>query len=520
MEKKMSFLLIAGLMLSVSCKKEIEPGMRLSIYEYASVDADGGTWKPILLSAPDQIAVPPPADPASADFQAELAAVKAASANVTAEQKKIINYWGNNGVLRWNEIAQLLVAKYFLLPAPLAQPIQTKYTHHYTWPDPNNPAAYPQFPFSSPPYASRAYAYLSAGTYDALIACWHYKYLYNRQAPSHYDASIPVLLPLADLPAYPSEDAVIAGYSRTVLTWLFPLEADFLAQKAQEHINSRLWAGTNAPSDLAAGDSLGTAIAKIFISRGKGDGMKNTLGTFEQYDSIYDAWAGKSHIWKSLEIPPRQPLAINFGHVLPWTITKEEVTTVFRLPPPPEPGTPEFQEAWDELRDLTKNATKEQKQIALKWDDGPSTYGPPGHWNAIACKHIHDAAMNPLRAARVLAYMNMAIQDAGICVWDNKYFYYYPRPCNVDPNIKTLLGVPNFPAYPSGHSGFSGAAYAVLAYFFPEHAASFHDMAKEASNSRIYGCIHWRFDCTTGLTLGEQVAQRAIDMAKADGADH
>ncbi|MCS6917557.1 MAG: phosphatase PAP2 family protein [Chitinophagales bacterium] len=494
--------------------------MRLSIYEYASVDADGGTWDPILLTSATQVAVPAPSDPASAEYLAELAAVKAASASPTAEQKKLIDYWGNNGVLRWSEIAQMLVAKYFLLPAPAAQPVQTKYTHYYLWPDPANPGAYPQFPFSSPPYSSRAYAYLTAGTYDALIACWHYKYLYNRQAPSRYDAGISVLLPLSDLPAYPSEDAVIAGYSRTMLSWLFPLEAAFLAQKAQEHINSRLWAGTNTSSDLAAGDSLGTAIAKIFINRGKGDGMKNTLGTFAQYDSIYDAWAGKNHIWKSLEIPPRQPLAINFGHVLPWTISKEEVKTTFRLPPPPEPGSPEYEAALEELRSMTKKATKEEKQIAHKWDDGPSTYGPPGHWNAIACQYIHDATMNPLRAARVLAYMNMAIQDAGICVWDNKYFYYYPRPTNVDPDIKTILGIPNFPAYPSGHSGFSGAAATVLSYFFPQHAATFTDLAKEASLSRVYGCIHWRFDCETGVSLGEQVAQRAIAMAQADGADN
>lgn len=514
MKIRRSLIVVAAIATALAgCKKEIEPGMRLSTYQYATVDDQGGTWKPILLSAPTQISVPAPADAGSAEYQAELAALKAASAAPTAEQKKHIDYWGNNGVLRWNEIAQMLVAKYFLLPAP--NPDGT-----YNWPDPANPANYPQFPFSSPPYSSRAYAYLSAATYDALVACWHYKYQYNRQAPSEYDASIAVHLPLSGLPSYPSEDAVVAAVARTMLSWLFPLEASFLAQKAQEHINSRLWAGTNTLSDLAAGDSLGVAVAKIFINRGKTDGMKNTLGTTAQYDSIYAAWSNKSHIWKSLEIPPRQPLAINFGHVLPWTITSDEVKTTFRLPPPPEPGTPEYQAAWDELKNMTKNATKEQQKIALKWDDGPSTYGPPGHWNAIACKYIHDAAMNPLRAARVLAYMNMAIQDAGICVWDNKYFYYYPRPTNVDPKIKTLLGIPNFPAYPSGHSGFSGAASTVLAYFFPAHAASFTEMAKEASLSRVYGCIHWRFDCEIGMELGQQVASRAVALAQADGADN
>ena len=57
----------------------------------------------------------------------------------------------------------------------------------------------------------------------------------------------------------------------------------------------------------------------------------------------------------------------------------------------------------------------------------------------------------------------MAMFDAAICCWDVKMFYYNPRPSQVDPSIKTLTGVPNFPAYTSGHSTFSGAAASVLA---------------------------------------------------------
>ncbi len=512
MKKLFHVSVLVGLFLA-SCKKDIEPGMRLATIAYSSVDAEGGSWKPIYLTGPTQVAVPEPASPTSATYQAELAQVKSMSAQLTGTQKELVDYWGNNGVLRWNEITQKLVARYFLLPAP--NPDGT-----YSWPDPANPGNYPLFPFSSPPYASRAYAYLSIGMYDALISCWNYKYQFNRKAPNQYDPSISVHLPLADLPAYPSEDAVVAGFARTLLSWLFPLEATWLAQLAQDHENSRLYAGANVASDIAAGDSLGTAIARLFIARGKGDGMKNTLGTPAEYDSIYAAWSNKGLVWKSLEIPPRQPLAINFGHVLPWSITKEEVKTEFRLPPPPAVGTPEFQAALDEVRHYNKKATKDEQRIALKWDDGPSTYSPPGHWNAIALGVINEMALNPLRAARVLAYMNMAMQDAGICVWDNKYYYYYPRPSNADAAIKTLMGVPNFPAYPSGHSGFSSAAAHVLGYMFPARAAEFLAMANEAAISRLYGCIHFRFDCDQGLDLGQRVAQRVVALAQADGADN
>ena len=46
------------------------------------------------------------------------------------------------------------------------------------------------FPFANPPYAARAYSYLSVAQYDALKAAWHYKYQYNRPAPANVDDAI------------------------------------------------------------------------------------------------------------------------------------------------------------------------------------------------------------------------------------------------------------------------------------------------------------------------------------------
>jgi hypothetical protein len=45
------------------------------------------------------------------------------------------------------------------------------------------------------------------------------------------------------------------------------------------------------------------------------------------------------------------------------------------------------------------------------------------------------------------------------------------------------------------------------------------DQANEAALSRLYGCIHFRFDCEDGVTLGQSVAQYAVSMAQADGAN-
>lgn len=511
MHTRIIFTLCCLFLFIAACKKEIEPVVAYDAFLYASEDANGGTWKPIYLSSATQVPVPAPADPASAEYQAELAALKAMSANPTTDQQELIAQWSTNGVIRWNAIARELVAKYFLFPMPNADGT-------YTLPSGAKPDQYPLFPMATPPYAVRAYAYLGAGTFDALVATWHYKYQYNRKAPSQYDAAIATHLPVQNLPAYPSEDAVMAGFSRTLLTFLFPNEAAYLTQQAEDQKNSRLWAGVNVQSDLVAGDSLGKAIANLFIARAKGDGMGAVLGNPTVWDSITNAQTATGKpIWKSMEVPPRPMLAPKFGSVKPWTITSADVANVYRLPPPPAVGSAEFQTALDEVLQYSKKATKKEQEIAFRWDDGTSTYTPPGHWNWIAEPYIHKAHLNPLRATRIFAYLNMAMEDAGICVWDTKYYYFFPRPTNVNPEIKTLLGIPNFPSYPSGHSGFSAAGAAVLGHFFPSDAAYFNELAKEAAFSRLYGCIHYRFDCDSGIEQGTSVAQNAINMAKADG---
>ena len=90
----------------------------------------------------------------------------------------------------------------------------------------------------------------------------------------------------------------------------------------------------------------------------------------------------------------------------------------------------------------------------------------------------------------------------------------------MNPSIKTLTGIPNFPSYISGHSTFSGAAATILGYIIPARASAYSAMAAEASLSRLYGGIHYRSDCAIGLTTGQAVGNYAITRAKADGADN
>jgi hypothetical protein len=114
--------------------------------------------------------------------------------------------------------------------------------------------------------------------------------------------------------------------------------------------------------------------------------------------------------------------------------------------------------------------------------------------------------------------MNMATMDAGICCWKAKYTYWYPRPIQADPTISTAFATPNFPSFTSGHSDFSAAAGGVLSYIFPKEKSELQAKVQQASMSRLYAGIHYRFDCDQGVKVGSEVAQHAIQSGKQDGS--
>lgn len=65
-------------------------------------------------------------------------------------------------------------------------------------------------------------------------------------------------------------------------------------------------------------------------------------------------------------------------------------------------------------------------------------------------------------------------------------------------------------SYPSGHSCFTAAYATVIASVFPEQSPRLTAMIEEAGTSRVYGGLHYRFDCTVGQELGRKVAQEVL----------
>lgn len=506
-------LLVAGvstLFLLWSCEKEIALPP-LEALAPLSDDPSGGQWKTFLHIAPGTLTVPPPADPGSSAYAEEIAAVRAVQTSADPAQRESLDYWSAGAVYRWQEIARALAAKYNLPP-------KSNPDGSYPTPDPSRPCDYPKFPFANPPYAARAFAYLSVAQYDALVAAWQYKFEYKRPTPSQIDPRIQALKPATGLPAYPSEDAVVAGASLEILKAMFPCEIGYLEEKAKEHLHSSLLSGHYTRSDLDAGAALGKQVALLALARSRNDGMRNAASPSIAAQYLEQAKArGLSTPWESQESPTRPGMLPGFGLLETWNFEKALLPSL-RPPTPPAPGSEAFRKDIDELLGYARQLTREQHRIANFWADGPGSYTPPGHWNRIAADLAYSHKLSELRTARVMALTTTAVADAGVACWEAKYYYMYPRPFQMDKRIKTVVGLPNFPSYTSGHSTFSSAAATILSYLFPEKTAALQAMAQEASESRIYGCIHYRFDCEEGLIAGRKVGRFAIERGQTDGS--
>ena len=215
-----------------------------------------------------------------------------------------------------------------------------------------------------------------------------------------------------------------------------------------------------------------------------------------------------------------------------------------------------------------RSAPPDQTEAGIYWayDGTPSLCAPPRLYNQIAIEVSRDTT-DVMKLARLLALVNTAMADAGIAIWESKYYYNFWRPVTGireadegtgptklgdgnpatigDPDFSPLgapasnLTGPNFtppfPAYPSGHAGFGGALFQILrnvyrtddvAFTFtsdelngvtvgndgvvrplkPRSFNSFSEAEEENGQSRIYLGIHWAFDKTEGIAQGRRVA--------------
>jgi hypothetical protein len=430
-------------------------------------------WRPLLMAHPWDARPAAPQAAGSAADRADLDELVSLQAAAGTSHQTATSYWTSQpSPTRWNEILLNLFR-------------QEK---------------------TNPVRASRALGLLNAAMYDAVIAACDAKIAFPRTQPHDRDARIASLAGPDDLSSYASADAAIAAAARTILSAVFPGDAETFLAAAQEVEQVRMWTGMNTRSDIAAGEAIGKAIGALAVKRAQTD---NADAIFRgSVPSFSGSWVPARPFANTL---PDEPMA---GTWKPWLMTSG---SEFRPPPPPVYTSPGWQKDADEVVSVQQNLTDAQFQIARFWADGGGTDTPPGHWVRIAIGLIVRDKVPTTRAARTLAYLAVAEAYAFISCWNTKYVYWTGRPNTLIPGFGSTIITPNFPSFTSGHATVSGAASTVLADFFPKDAGSLRAMAEEAALSRLYGGIHWRVDNEVGLHVGRQVGSLAVARLSADG---
>ncbi|HEY5910328.1 MAG TPA: phosphatase PAP2 family protein [Verrucomicrobiae bacterium] len=427
------------------------------------VEPQAGAWKTWVISSGKDYRVPPPPNPPST--RAELRMVAELMSHNDAQAQQQITFWDAGA------------------PA-------------YRWMDLINSRALAGQNLT--PYSVRVYTYVAQAMHDATIAAWESKYVYRRPRPSELDHDLPAAVAVPDSPSYPSEHAATAQAAASVLAYLLPAEAQSFQTMAEQAGWSRVLAGVQYPSDYYAGLELGRKVAEKVIAKAKLDGS----------DAV---WTG------TVPTGPCKWIGTNPGNVTAanWKPILLTSPNQFRCPAPPACDSPEGQAQAAAVLNFPRTFVTTYKAFYWQSPEGLSTW--PYRY---ADKWIFENKLdqNPPRVARAYALVASAFFDAFIASQDSKFTYWYIRPPQLDPAIKPLFAVPNFPSYPSNHSTFSAARSEILAYLFPEHADFIRAVGKEAGDSRIWAGIHYPMDNEAGVQLGRSVAQVFLSRAQNDGS--
>lgn len=205
---------------------------------------------------------------------------------------------------------------------------------------------------------------------------------------------------------------------------------------------------------------------------------------------------------------PASQIGLSAGSFKPWMV---ESPDQFRSTPPPAVGSAEQQAQLQTVKETLAAATNDEKAIVVKWAGGPGTRTPPGIWLTLATDYMLENAVPLDKYLETQALVTMAMADAVTAVFDSKYTYFYKRPNMFDPTILTIMPTPNHPSYPAGHATISWAAASVLSKYLPQNTQEWERLAKEASDSRTIGGIHFPMDNDAGTTLGKNIGNEVIN---------
>jgi hypothetical protein len=383
----------------------------------------------------------------------------------------------------------------------------------------------------SPPVASRIYAYTSLAAYEAIRLEDPEKYpsftarLNGFSAMPQPEAGKTYSYPLAGVKAFMTVARKITFSVDTLKAFEKQVTENYAAVLDKDVYERSLL--------------LGEEIGKVILDRSARDNYKQTRG-FARYTVTEtegkwrptppDYMDATEPYWHSI-----MPLAMDSaGQCRPPKPLDYQVNS----------GSPFYQE-FKLVYATGKNITEEQKEIARFWDDNPfvshhtghATFAtkkmtPGGHWIAIASLAARQANADIEKTAQTYALTAVALFDGFISCWEEKYRSQFIRPITVihqqlDEHWEPFLQTPPFPEYSSGHGVISSSAATALTFLYGDNFAftdtteleygmgkrsftSFNQAAIEASFSRLYGGIHYKFTCLASAEQGKKIGQQVL----------
>lgn len=380
----------------------------------------------------------------------------------------------------------------------------------------------------SPPVAARIYGYSTIAAYEAALPMSNQ---YQTLAGQLTDLT-PVPQPQAgEEYCYPLASVQAALKVGRTLVFSEDKMDVFYDQVMQE------FRETGIPEDVFDRSiEYGDQVAAHVIAWSSKDNYKQSR-SFPKYSIREDPGS-----WKPT--PPAYMDAVepHWNKIRPFAIDSAQQ---FK-PVPPTPFSTDkkslfFKEAM-EVYEMGKNLTPEQREIAFFWDCNPfmmnvkghvmfatKKISPGGHWiniTRVACTKVK---ANFGQSAEAYMRVSIALMDAFMSCWDEKYRSALIRPETyinqyIDEDWVPVLQTPPFPEYTSGHSVISAASAVTLTNLFGDGFVftdsteiefgltarsfnSFLEASNEAAISRMYGGIHYRPACEVGVKEGRAIGE-------------
>jgi hypothetical protein len=374
------------------------------------------------------------------------------------------------------------------------------------------------------PLVTRNMALVHVAMFDAVNAVDRAYEPYHARVPASHTASL---------------EAAAAQAAHDTLVALYPTRQAVFDQALAGNL-----AGI-APDRAGQGVAIGREVARQVLALRSTDGA-NTPGSYTPPNSAPGQWQPT--------LPDFSPAA--GAHIAAMTPFALASSSQFRPAPPPALTSAGYAATVNEARvlgardaetsdrdgDGSPDRTPDQTQVGMIWRSPLPNFQV---WNRVAQGIAAQRDTPIVETARLLAQLNMAMNDGLQTSFASKYFYGLWRPVDAirraaeDGNPATHAEAawtplhPSTPPYPTyaGNVATLGAAAATVlatafggdavpfqidwsAYGFPGVTRSyegFWDAADEAARSRIYGGIHFTVDSVAGQGIGVNVANHIMD---------